>query len=147
MDQRYPVEDDVTLKYYRLEQINQGSISLNVGEASPLYGPNDVGTGRAQDATVNLSLLITTLNARFGTEFLPADQLFFDQIVETAILNAQLQDVAQANSQQNFEFVFREMFEGFFVERLEGNEEIFSRVFGDAGRPSSTSRARCIGAL
>jgi len=132
VDQRYPVEDDVTLKYYRLEQINQGSISLNVGEASPLYGPSDVGTGRAQDATVNLSLLITTLNARFGTEFLPADQLFFDQIVETAILNAQLQDVAQANSQQNFEFVFRKMFEGFFVERLEGNEEVFSRVFGDA---------------
>ena len=131
-EHHYAVEDDVTLKYYRLEQINQGSISLNVGEPDPLYGPSDVGTGRAQDATVNLSLLITKLNSRFGTEFLPADQLFFDQIVETAIRNVQLQDVAQANSQQNFEFVFRKMFEGFFVERLEGNEEVFSRVFSDA---------------
>lgn len=128
---RYPVEDDVALKYYRLEQLSQGSISLSAGEPAPLYGPSDVGTGRAQDATVNLSQLIDSLNARFGTEFLPADQLFFDQIVETAIRNAQLQEVAQANSQQNFEYVFRKMFEGFFVERLEGNEDIFSRVFGD----------------
>lgn len=131
-DQRYAVEDDVALKYYRLEQLSQGSISLTAGEPAPLYGPTEVGTGRAQDATVNLSQLIDNLNARFGTEFLPADQLFFDQIVETAILNAQLQEVAQANSQQNFEYVFRKMFEGFFVERLEGNEDIFSRVFSDA---------------
>lgn len=80
---------------------------------------------------MNLSQLIDTLNARFGTEFLPADQLFFDQIVETAIRNAQFQEVAQANGPQNFDFVFRKMFEGFFVERLEGNEAIFSRVFGD----------------
>lgn len=40
--------------------------------------------------------------------------------------------MAQANSQQNFEFVFRKMFEGFFVERLEGNEEVFFRVFSEA---------------
>ncbi len=130
-DERYPVEDDVALKYYRLEQLSQGSINLKTGEPEPLYGPTDVGTGRVQDAAVNLSLLIDRLNERFGTEFLPADQLFFDQIVETAILNTQLQDVAQANSKENFALAFRKMFEGLFVERLEGNEEVFSRVFGD----------------
>lgn len=65
-----------------------------MGEASPLCSPNDVKTGRAQDVTVNLSLLITTLNARFGNKLLPADQLFFGQIVETAILNAQFQGAA-----------------------------------------------------
>ena len=47
-----------------------------------------VGTGRAQNASVSLWQLINLLNARFGTEFLPADRLFFDQIVETTILNA-----------------------------------------------------------
>ena len=51
-----------------------------------LYGQTDVGTGQA-DEDVRLSTLVGKLNERFGTEFTPADQLFFDQVRETAVAN------------------------------------------------------------
>lgn len=61
---------------------------------TPIPGLHQSERGRAQNATVILSLLITTLNALFDTDFLPADELFFDQTVQMTILNAQLQNVA-----------------------------------------------------
>jgi type I restriction enzyme R subunit len=80
------VDDDVELKYYRLQKIGEGSIDLKAGEPEPLYGPDDVGTGKP-DEVVKLSSLVSKLNERFGTEFTPADQLFFEQIRETAVAN------------------------------------------------------------
>jgi type I restriction enzyme R subunit len=43
------LDDDVELKYYRLEKISEGSIALGVGEAQPLKGPGDVGTGQPDE--------------------------------------------------------------------------------------------------
>ena len=72
------IDDDVALKFYRLEKISEGSI-LKEGEADYLQGPREVGTGSA-DEIVQLSTLVEKLNERFGTDFTLADQLFFDQI-------------------------------------------------------------------
>ncbi len=124
------VDDDVELKYYRLQKISEGTIDLKVGEADPLYGPTAVGTGQA-DEEVQLSTLVDKLNERFGTEFTVADQLFFDQIRETAILNEQLRQAVLANTLENFEPVFNKQLENLFVERMDGNEEIFVRLTND----------------
>lgn len=124
------VDDDVELKYYRLEKISEGSIALGVGEAQPLKGPGDVGTGQP-DEEVQLSTLVAALNERFGTEFTIADQLFFDQVRETALVNEQLRQAASVNSMENFEPIFNKQLENLLIERMEGNEEIFSRMMND----------------
>lgn len=127
----YQLDDDVALQYYRLQKISEGSIDLTEGEADPLKGPTDVGTAEAKDEMVQLSLLVDRLNERFGTDFTKADELFFDQVAEAAILNERLQDAAKVNSLENFNLVFEKMLEGLFIERMEGNEEIFAKVMND----------------
>ncbi|BBB59684.1 type I restriction endonuclease subunit R [Undibacterium sp. KW1] len=124
------IDDEVELKYYRLQKISEGAIDLRVGEAEAVYGPTEVGTGQA-DEEVQLSTLVGKLNDRFGTEFTPADQLFFDQVRETAVANKQLQLAVMANSIENFEPVFNQQLENLFVERIDGNEEIFIRLMND----------------
>jgi len=127
---RVRIDDEVELKYYRLQKISEGSIDLKAGEAEPLKGPTDVGTGQP-DEEVQLSTLVERLNERFGTEFTPADQLFFEQVRETAIANEHLQQAVMANSIENFEPVFNRQLENLFLERMEGNEEIFVRLMND----------------
>lgn len=124
------VDDEVELKYYRLQKISEGAIDLRVGESEALYGPTEVGTGQA-DEDVQLSTLVGKLNERFGTEFTPADQLFFEQVRETAIANEKLRQAVMANSIENFEPVFNNQLENLFIERMDGNEEIFVRLMND----------------
>lgn len=126
----YELGDDVALHYYRLQKVAEGAINLKVGENPVIYGPKEVGTGSA-DEEVELSTLIEKLNERFGTDFTAADQLFFDQITESAIDNNDLQEAAKANTYENFFLVINKMMEALFVERMEGNEEIFTKVMND----------------
>jgi len=122
--------DDVALEYYRIQKIAEGSISLKDGKAAPIIGPVEVGTGSI-DEEVHLSKIIEVLNERFGTNFTVADQLFFEQVKETAIANEELQQAAKVNKLENFSYVFDKMLERLFVERMEGNEEIFKRLMND----------------
>jgi type I restriction enzyme, R subunit len=124
------IDDEVQLKYYRLEKISEGAINLKVGEATALYGPKEVGTGQA-DEEVQLSTLVEKLNERFGTEFVLADQLFFEQVRETAVANEQLRQSVKVNSLENFEPVFKKQLENMFIERMEDNEEIFMHLMND----------------
>ncbi len=124
------LEDEVELQYYRLQKISEGQIDLSTGDAHPLKGPIDVGTGR-EDEKIRLSELIDILNDRFGTNFTQADQLFFDQIQEEAVENDTLQKAAAANSKDDFRYVFEKAFEGLVIDRMEGNEEIFSKLMAD----------------
>ncbi|WP_433968288.1 hypothetical protein [Tunturiibacter gelidiferens] len=78
---RIEIDDEVELKFYRLQKISEGAIDLKAGEAEALKGPTDVGTGQP-DEDVQLSTLVGKLNERFGTEFTPADQLFLNRFVK-----------------------------------------------------------------
>ncbi len=127
----YHLEDDVELEYYRLQKISEEQIDLKSGEADALKGPSDVGTGRKGDEDILLSELIDILNERFGTDFTQADQLFFDQIQEEAIANEDLRQAAAANGVDDFRYVFSKAFEGLVIDRMEGNEEIFSKLMSD----------------
>ena len=127
----YQFDDEVRLEYYRLQKISEGSISLKEGEARPLDGPTEVGSGQARDDAVPLSQLIDLINERFGTNFTQADQLFFDQIVEVAVRDEDLRQAAAVNPEDKFEIVFRGLLERLFVERMDQNEEIFVRYMND----------------
>lgn len=137
---RFVLDDEVSLRYYRMQQITDGSIDLGQGESYPLKGPTDVGTGRVADEAVMLSSLVEKLNERFGTDFTEADQLFFDQIRLSAEASEQIQEAAKANNLGDFASYLERVLDELFIERMEGNEEIFSRVMSDRAFRSAASQ-------
>jgi len=128
---KFTLDDDVALKFFRLQQVGEGTIDLSYGEADPLKGPTDVGTARVKDKDVPLSTLVDKLNDRFGTDFTKADQLFFDQVSEAAVDNEKIVEAAKANGLANFATFFGKVLDDLFIQRMEGNDEIFARVMSD----------------
>ena len=124
-------DDEVNLKYYRLQKTSEGSISLAPGDRGAVKAPTAVGTGGDHQEQIELSRLIDIVNQRFGTEFKPADQLFFDQIKEEAVADTHIQQAAMANSLENFSYVFDKALEGKFIDRMDQNQEIFARYMND----------------
>ena len=127
----YHFEDEVALKFYRLQKISEGAIELQSGVGGQLKGPTAIGTGKAHDEEVELSRLIDLLNERFGTNFKPADQLFLDSVKEDALADEHLREAATANTIDNFKYVFSKALEGLFIDRMEQNEDIFNRFMSD----------------
>ena len=78
-----------------------------------------------------LSKIITILNDRFSTDFTNADQLFFDQIETALSENEQLQKQAKNNPVENFKYGFKDAFESALIDRMEQNQDIFTKVFDD----------------
>src|SRR5690606_36380782 len=129
--QAFALNDEVALRFFRLQQMTEGSIDLDYGEADPLKGPTDVGSGGGSEDGVTLSSLVAKLNERFGTDFTGADQLFFDQMRASAEEDEKIVEAAKANSLANFSSYLERMLDELFIDRMEGNEEIFSRVMTD----------------
>lgn len=127
----YHFDDEVRLEYYRLQKISEGSINLQEGYARPLDGPDEVGTGIVREEPITLSRLIDLLNARFGTDFNQADQLFFDQLAEVAVCDPRLQQAAQVNPEDKFALVFSSLLESLMLERMDQNEAIVARFLDD----------------
>jgi type I restriction enzyme R subunit len=69
--------------------------------------------GHIQDEKVELSRIIEILNKRFGREFKPGDQLFFDSVKSNAISDPALRQAPMVNSMENFGYAF-------LVRRIEG---------------------------
>ena len=136
----YHFDDDVRLEYYRLQKIEEGSITLSDGEARALDGPTEVGSGLAREQVAPLSQLIDIINDRFGTDFNDADQLFFDQIVETAVADETLRETAAVNSEERFGLTFKTLVDNLFTERMEQNEEIYIRYMNDAAFRQAVSQ-------
>jgi type I restriction enzyme R subunit len=90
-----------------------------------------VGSGLVREEAVALSRLIDLINERFGTDFTEADQLFFDQLVEAAVLDENLRQAAMVNPEDKFALVFNNLLETLFIERMDQNEEIFARYMND----------------
>lgn len=128
---KYVFDDEVALKYYRIQKISEGSIRLGEGENVLLTGPTAVDTGKASDTQVELSRLIDQINERFGTEFTQADELFFHQLREEALADESLRQAATANTLENFRYVFVKALEGLFIDRMEQNEELFAKYMND----------------
>lgn len=129
--QRFQLDDEVALRYYRLQQITDGSIDLSQGTTYALKGPTEVGTGRVREEGVVLSTLVEKLNERFGTDFTEADQLFFDQIRVTAEEDNRIVEAAKANTLPDFVAFMERVIDELFIDRMEGNEDIFARVMTD----------------
>jgi superfamily II DNA or RNA helicase len=96
--------------------------------------------GVARGDEIELSKLIDLLNERFGTEFKPGDQLFFESIREDAVADSSLRQAALANTMENFGYVFRKALEGLFIDRMEQNEEITAKFMNEDQFREAVSR-------
>jgi type I restriction enzyme R subunit len=127
----YQFDDEVRLEYYRLQKIAEGSIDLKQGQARPLDGPAEVGSGLLREERITLSRLIDMLNERFGTDFNQADQFFFDQIAAIAVDDERLRQAAKVNPEEKFSLVFSNLLETLMLERMDQNEAIVTRFMND----------------
>jgi hypothetical protein len=73
-------DDEVNLKYYRLQKTSEGSISLAPGHRGAVKAPTAVGTGGDHHEQIELSRLIDIVNQGFrnrvqacGSAFLRPD--------------------------------------------------------------------------
>ena len=122
------LEDEVSLQYYRVQKIFEGSISLAQGEALP--NQKFAGKEKKKDVQSSLSELIEQLNERFGTEFGDMDKVL-EQIVADMEKDENLRTQAMNNSKEHFKFPFNEAFMGVVVDRMIQNKEFCERVLDD----------------
>ena len=109
----------------------EGSIELQKDESGELDGLSEAGIKRAKEEKAALSKIIDILNERFGTEFEPADELFFDQIEAELVQDETLKTQAQANKIDTFKYAFEDQFLSKLIERMDQNQEIFEKIVED----------------
>ncbi len=124
-------EDEISLQYYRLDQVMSGSIALDEGESYGVKSPTNVGTGKAEDEKKPLSEIIEILNERFGTNFTEEDRLFFEQIKEKAVNNEAIIRTAVANPFDKFELGIKKIIESLMIQRMADNDEIVTKYMDD----------------
>lgn len=128
VDPRLILDDKVTLEYYRIEKVSEGDI-LMVKEDAELPGITEAGIKRKKENEKSpLSEIIQVINERFGTEFEEADKLVFEQVVEDCVSDDQLRQQAQANTYENFQYPFRDVYDEKVIDRMEQNSEICNRM-------------------
>lgn len=118
------------LQYYRLQQIGEGSIKLNEGEAEPQKGSTDVGTGQVS-LTEELDKLIKELNEAFTTEFTLVDQLFFESVEKFARENPDIVDAANNNPLSSFMDYFNTKIDDLLVGLFEQFGESVAKVLNN----------------
>jgi len=126
------LDDEVALEYYRLQKMSEVQINLDTDEKIPLKPVTEAGMRKDKDDAIKLSELINLLNERFGTEFTDADRLFFEQIQQELINDENLQKQAASNQIDNFKYPFSDIYENKLIDRMEQNQEIFSKLMNDA---------------
>lgn len=126
------LNDEVALEYYRLQKVSEGSIKLEKQGLFEISPTTEAGLSLSdKNQTEFLSEIIEMLNNRFGTDFTQADKLFFDQLEEELVSDEKLNDQAKNNPIENFKYGFNDVFLDKLIERMDQNQEIFTKIMND----------------
>jgi len=131
LSERFQITDEVALEYYRLQMMEEGAIYLKKGDQGSLSVTTEAGLRKPKEEFTLISKIIDALNDKLGTDFTSADQLFFDQIEEEMVMDDNLAKQAKNNSKENFKFGFEEKFMDVIIERMEQNQELFTKLMDD----------------
>ncbi|WP_257878437.1 type I restriction endonuclease subunit R [Schaalia turicensis] len=121
------LEDEVTLQYYRLQQVYEGSIDLSA-EQGQLSNNPDTG-GASEDEKDNLSNIISKLNDRWGTEFTHMDKVI-EQLTEDMVEDAEVKSRAH-NSLDMFSIVYAERIQDIVLDRMNQNQDFAIKYLSD----------------
>ena len=130
-DDRFKLDDEVSLEYYRLQKITEQNIAMESKGEYGLESMDGAGIRMSKEEKETLSEIINVLNNRFGTEFNEADKLFFDQIEAELVADEKLSEQARNNSMSNFKFGFDDVFMDKLIGRMDQNQDIFSKMMDD----------------
>ncbi|MBL7690592.1 MAG: type I restriction endonuclease subunit R [Flavipsychrobacter sp.] len=131
ISERLKLTDEVAMEYYRLQKTTEGSIVLEPGGEFGLHGITETGMKRVKEERAALSEIITLLNDRFNADFTEADRLFFEQIEQELRDDQKFVFQAQNNTIENLRYKFNELFDEKAIDRMEQNQDIFSKLFND----------------
>ncbi|MDU8928316.1 type I restriction endonuclease [Alisedimentitalea sp. MJ-SS2] len=127
------IDDDVGLEYYRLKKTSESDASLAPGEAVPLVGPSEVGTGISGDPeTAHLSEILGLVNERFNFDFTDADKIAVDQWTADMMADASVVAQARSNTFENFSMANADVVMEKAFERNERNPEVLSKLMSNA---------------
>lgn len=124
------IDGAVVLTHLRTDLIaEQANLSLGEGSDEPLTGPGE-GRGRQNEPpTEALSVLIQSLNERFGMNLTDADRIWFEQQEAHLREDDDVRVVALNNDYQQFRVFLEPLLEGKIVDRQEANETLFQAFF------------------
>ncbi|MEO0776450.1 MAG: type I restriction endonuclease [Bacteroidota bacterium] len=131
LSDRFELNDEVALEYYRLQKMEEGQIHLQKSEEGELSGVKEAGVRYQKEEFAPISEIINVLNEKLGTNFTTADQLFFDQIEAEMVQDETLAMQAQSNTKENFKYGFEEKFMDAVIDRMEQNQELFAKLMDD----------------
>ncbi len=95
------LDKDVVLRAYRNERIFEGQILAAVQEHAP-SGIKGEGAAQRYDEERALSEIVNAWNERFQTDFTKDDELFYTGVMEAALKDDRIVEMARANTEENF---------------------------------------------
>ena len=128
---KFTLDDDVALKFFRLQQVSEGTIDLSQGEGDPLKGPTDVGTGRekaSRSRSQRWSISSTNASARISPR--PISSSSTRSVRPPSVTRRSLKRPRPIRKPISSAF-FGRILDDLFIQRMEGNDEIFNRVMED----------------
>lgn len=131
--ERFELNDEIALQYYKLQKIHEGSITPEKQGTVELPVLKDSGSvGYEAEERSSLSEIIKMLNERLGTEFTEADQLFIDQIEQDIYNNEKLMNQAKVNPKDTFKYPLNEELINVLIDRMDRNEELVMKFINDS---------------
>jgi len=123
----------VDLSHLRIVKTGIADVSLRPGSGEQLL-EGFTGAGRGSQTVPEMALLdqiIAAINDRLGGNLTDADKVWVQQSFEYAAEDPHIKQAAQANTEDNFAYVFDKAFQGLVLDRHDANAGLISRVFKD----------------
>ena len=129
------ISDSVLLTHLRTEALAvEEDLSLTRGSDEPGVALPGGGAGvQHEQPTEPLSVLIETLNERFGMSLTEADRVWFEQQKQAIKASVDINLVALNNDRDQFEIVLEKHAEEAIIDRHESNGMLFNAFFEKPG--------------
>jgi type I restriction enzyme R subunit len=132
LEDRFKLNDEVLLKYYRLQKINETNILMEPQAEYGLEPGNEAGIRIDKEEQIQLSQIVDAINNRFGTEFTEADRLLFDQVGLDLINDEAIIKQAKTNSFESFlQGSLRDKSIEKFIDRMDINNSTTSNILNN----------------
>jgi type I restriction enzyme R subunit len=123
------IDGSVILTHLRTDLIEENASLILSGADEPLGGAGEGRGKQHEQPTEPLSLLIQTLNERFGMNLTDADRIWFEQQKEHFAQSTEARVVALGNDLQQFGVWLKPQVDEGVVDRHESNATLFSAYF------------------
>ena len=131
-EDRFKLNDEVALQYYRLQKTNETNIVMEHQTEYALQPGAEAGIRIALEEKVQLSEIVDNINSKFGTEFTEADRLLFDQVGLDLMNDEAIIKQAKNNTLDNFmKGSLRDKSIEKFIERMDINNSTTSNILGN----------------